>query len=172
MDKNRPRGPPVAQMKKLRPGEGTARPRIHTSRYPMQGSAFCFMDWVSPFPKAQRGAETGPRSHSKSFVFLQHQAAPPCHSKCPWNDCTPGKVMGEGGDAPPGAAKDIQHLSGWLQGALALSAGSGANGGPRGHSCFYKKGQSPTLASSPFSRVCSAPCSSDMPFYLIPTQIP
>lgn len=86
MDKSHPRGPPIAQMRKLRPGEGRARPRIHTFRYPMQGSAFCFMDWVSPFPKAQRGAETGPRSHSKSFVFLQHQAAPPCHSKCLWND--------------------------------------------------------------------------------------
>lgn len=52
---------------------GESQAQNPTSKHPMQGSSFCFMDWVFPlsrrFTLAQRGAETGSRSHSKFCVF-------------------------------------------------------------------------------------------------------
>ena len=163
-------------MRKLRSGEGRARTRTHTSRHPVQGSSFHSMGWVSPTPHwftyTQRGPGPGPKSRSKSCIFPQHPEASPCCFQCLWVDSTPGEVRGEGGGAPSGVAKDTASIfQGNFQKIWALSAGLRARGAPRGSSFHYKKGQSRTLANSPFSRVCPAPRSSHMPFYLIPTPI-
>lgn len=55
------RGPPIVQMRKLRP-EGRARPGTHASRHPMKGYAFCFVGWIfSSLPMVCLGPEWGRR---------------------------------------------------------------------------------------------------------------
>ena len=93
-------------------------PPLQTAR---NGSSFRVMGWVSP-PKhwltsAQRGAGTGPRSHSKSCGLLQHQEAFPVIP----NVCglTPSQERsGWGRGASSGAAEDTEHLSEELREAL------------------------------------------------------
>lgn len=131
-------------------------------------SSFHPVGQVSPSAHWFTGEGDGqpPESHSKPRVFPQHQGASSFCFQCLWltlaqgcSEAQEGVVPLESLQAQPASFRVTSGRFGLFQlGSVAAH-------------CITRKDNLALLASSPFPRVCCAPCRSHTPFYLIPTLI-